>query len=132
MTTSDFGRRYFSKKPHKSLYFWLPTVWLVVVAGMPLVLAEQFYSRPDFGGVGGGLLWMCLSVGSLFILWIRAWRCHSKLHQLTLESQGFHETDRERLGAALTQAAYLEYAGLLAALLAVQTAFVGVAKLLGK
>lgn len=132
MTKTDFGRRYFSRPPHKSSYFWLPTIWLLVVLSMALLFGERFYGRLGTSGVGGGLWWMCLSVAAPIILWIRAWRSHSRLYQINIESRSSDPENQMRLDAVLAQAAYLEYAGLYIVLLAVQSALVGFSKVLPK
>ena len=132
MTSTDFGRRYFSRPPHKSLYFWLPTVWLLVILSMALLLGKHSYDQHGSGGVGGGLWWMCLSVAAPIILWFRAWQSHSKLYQINLKSPDFDSEDQTRLGAVLAQAAYLENAGLYIVLFVLQSALIGFSKVLGK
>jgi len=73
---------------------------------------------------------MLLSVVGVIVLWVRAWRSHSKLYLITLDADD--KEHGKRLEAVLAQAAYLEYVGMCAALLAVQTALFGFAKLLAK
>ncbi len=132
MTSTDFGRRYFSKPPHKSFYFWSQTIWLLVVLSMALVFGKHFYGRLGPGGVGGGLWWMCLAVAAPIILWLRAWQSHAKLHEMNLKSRGSDLEDQTSLDAVLTQAAYLENTGLGIALFALMSALIGFSKILGK
>jgi hypothetical protein len=132
MTSTDFGRRYFSRKPYKSLYFWLPTIWLLVVICMALLMGRRLYDHRGSAGIGGGLWWMCLSVAATIILWLRAWRSHSNLYQINLDRRGSDPEYEQRFDAILAQAAYLEYAGLYVTLLVLQSALVGFSKVVGK
>ena len=132
MTNTDFGRRYFSRPPYKSLYFWLPTIWLLVILSRALLLGKHFYAQRGRGGVGDGLWWMCLSVAPAVILWLRAWRSHWNLYQINLKSRDSDLGDQTLLDAVLAQAAYLENAGLYITLLVLQSALTGFSKVLGK
>lgn len=60
MTKTNFGRLYFSKPPYKSFFFWMCTVYLLVVISMAVLFGARFYGRLGPSGVGGGLWWMCL------------------------------------------------------------------------
>ena len=132
MTNADFGRRYFSKPPQKSFYFWMATIYLVVVLSMALLLGERFYGRPGSSGVGGGLWWMCLSVAAPIILWIRAWQSHAKLHEMSMRNNGSDLEDRVRFDMVLTEAAYLENTGLGIALFVLMSALLGLSRILSK
>jgi len=132
MASIDFGRHYFSRQPYRSFYFWLPTIWLLVVLGMALLMGKRFYDHQEVGGVGAGLWWICLSVAAPVVLWLRAWRSHSALYRISRDSRSSDQEYETRFGAVLTQAAYLEYAGLYVALLAVQSALIGFSKVVGK
>ena len=132
MTNTDFGRRYFSTPPHKSLYFWLPTIWLLVILSMALLVGKHSYDQHGSSGVGSGLWWMCLSVAAPIILWFRAWQSHSKLYQISLNNPASDSGSQARLDAVLAQAAYLENAGLYIALFVLQSALIGFSKALGK
>lgn len=131
MTSTDFGHRYFSRPPHKSFYFWLPTIWLIVVLGMALLFGKHYYGELG-AGVGGGLWWMCLSVVAPIILWLRAWRSHARLYEISLKSRTSELGHETQLDIVLTQAAYLESAGLYVALLVLQSALIGLSKVLPK
>lgn len=132
MADMNAYRRYFSRKPHKTPLFCVLTVLLLVIAAMPAVLAWTVHNRPYLRGWDGGLAWMCIAVVLLVGMWIGVRRAHLKLYQLILESPGLDEVGERRLDVALKQSYYLATTGLLGALIAVQTAFIACAKLLGK
>lgn len=99
---------------------------------MALLMGKHYYDHRDLGGIGGGFWWMSLSVAAAIILWFRAWRSHSKLYQISLDSLGSDPEYENRFDAVLTQAAYLEYVGLYVTLLVLQSALIGFSKVLGK
>lgn len=88
MTKTNFGRLYFSKPPYKSFFFWMCTVYLLVVISMAVLFGARFYGRLGPSGVGGGLWWMCLSVAAPIILWVRAWQSHVKLYEMCVRHDG--------------------------------------------
>lgn len=128
MKTADFGRRYFSRPPQRSLHWWLYTIWLLLVLSIALVFGKRLYARlnPD------GLWWLCLSVVTPIVMWLQAWKSHSRLYRINLEAPNSDLVDRTRLDAALAQAAYLENTGLAVALFVLMSALVGLAKILAK
>jgi len=128
MTSTDFGRRYFSRPQRKSFYFWSHTIWLLALVGWALLIASRSYGRLS----PSGLWWMCLSVVAPIILWLRVWQSHAKLYELNLRSRGSDPEDQTVLNVALTEAAYLENTGLGIALFVLMSALIGFTKVLGK
>jgi len=126
MTSTDFGRWYFSKPPHKSFFFLLQTIYLLVVLGMALLLGKHYFSWLS----PAGLWWMCLSVAAPVILWIRAWQSHAKLSEISLEHRASDPNEQARLDRILTEAAYLENTGLGITLFVLMSALMAVSKIL--
>jgi hypothetical protein len=125
---TDFGGRYFSKPPFRSLYFWLATIYLAVVLGMALMFGKHYYARLS----PGGLWWMCLSAAAPVVLWVRAWQSHSHLYEIRSNKRGSDLEDQTRLDAALEQAAYLENTGLGMALFGLMAALISLSQILPK
>jgi hypothetical protein len=128
MTSTDFGRRYFSKPPRKSSYFWLYTLWLLTLIIWALLMGIRYYSRLS----PSVLELMCFSVVAPAILWIRAWQSHAKLYQTNLKSRGSDLEDQRRLDVVLTEAAYLENTGLGITLFVLMSALMAFSKVLGR
>lgn len=128
MANTDFGRRYFSRPPQKSLYIWLHTLSLLALISLALVIGSRFYSRLSPSVLG----WMCFSAVAPAILWLRAWQAHAKLYEINLGSRGSELEDQKRLDVALTEAAYLENTGMGIALFVLMTALMGFLRVLAK
>jgi MFS superfamily sulfate permease-like transporter len=128
MGSTDFGRRYFSRPPHKSLYFWLYTIWLLGLAIWALLIGARYYSRLS----PSALEMLCLSVIAAAILWIRAWQSHTKLYEMNLLSRSSNLEDQTRFDVVLMEAAYLANTGLGIALFLLMTALMGFVKILAK
>ncbi len=117
MTSSDFGQNYFSRPPHKSVYFWIPTIWVLVD-----IITALHVGRHIYGRLGTfGLEFMCFSAAAPVILWFRVWQSHAKLYEMTLSSRGSDREDQARFDVVLTEAAYIGSTGMFIALFGLMT-----------
>jgi hypothetical protein len=117
MVGSDFGQSYFSRPPHKSVYFWIPTIWLLLNIILALLVGRRIHGR--LGTFG--LEFMCFSAAAPLILWFRVWQLHAKLYAMTLSSRGSDREDQTRFDVVLTEAAYIGSTGMFIALFGLMT-----------
>lgn len=117
MTSPGFGESYFSRPPHKSVYFWIPTIWLLVDIILALLVGRRIHHR--LGAFG--LEYMCFSAVATMILWFRAWQSHAKLYYMNVDSRGFKIEDHKCLDEVLTEAARMASTGMFTALFVLMT-----------
>jgi hypothetical protein len=108
MISSDFGRSFFSKPPLRSVYFWIPTVWVIVDIITALLIGRRLYGR--LGTFG--LVFICFSVAALVIFWFRVWQSQIRLHQMTLYSRSSDREEQERFDIVFTEAAHITTTGM--------------------
>jgi hypothetical protein len=98
---------------------------------MAMVFGERCYARLN----SGGLWWIGLAAVAPIILWLQAWRSHSKLHRVYEASVKERDSDpeaRTALDAVLEQAAYLEDFGMYIASFILMAAIMGLWDILRK
>ena len=128
MMKADFGKRYFSRPPRKSIYFSLYTVWLLMLICWSLLLARHVYGRLT----GSELEWLLLCVVAPVLLWVRSWRSHAKLHEEYLRTRSFETGCEGSLDVIWTRAADLEMTGLNMALFVLTSALMFFSKILAR
>ncbi len=97
------GKKVFSQKPLASTYFLLSSVF-ILIASFPAVRIVSHYGNR----IGSDALqWLLLGVAAVWLLWIRVWMTHARLHQYVSRDSTSEGSD-----FILDQAAQLAYVGL--------------------
>ncbi len=126
MRNNDFGRRYFSKAPRRSFYFWINSVFLVIVITLAILVATNFYRRLNIDA----LVWTGLAVAAAPVLWFRAWQAHSRLNRVIAKRVQSTLDDARSLDVVLTEAASFQSLAVSVALLMLLSALLALGKAL--
>jgi hypothetical protein len=104
------GRQQFSQPPIRSYYFWVETLFLLMVAAMALFLTAFFRSQLN----GQMILTMCFPFVMLTMLWFGVLGVHQAVHEAYRGKWGLQADESEndlRSDMLLDKLAYLSYAG---------------------
>lgn len=98
------GRRVFSRKPSRSLHFWLGSLFLIVVS-LPAILIIM---RHGYRISSESFQWLLLGIAAVWLFWIRAWIAHARLHTYVTRIG----SNADGIDFVLEQAFQLVYIGL--------------------
>lgn len=116
------GRQQFSQPPIRSYYFWVETLFLLMVAAVALFLTAFFRSQFN----GQMILTMSFPFVILTILWFGILHIHQEIHEAYRSKWDSQQNDIEQSSQAdilLDRLAYLSYAGFAYAATAVILAY---------
>lgn len=117
---SSLGRRYFSRPPLRSYYFWVSTISVFIVISEAVFFVVRLRMRLN----GEALSLMIFSVAVLVVLWSRLLISHRAVHKVYCEVLAARlDQDDPSLATVLDTLAYLSYAGLGLALLALSSVY---------